>query len=69
VKFIPLLLLLASCGISQEYVKADRLTYDAVAPEFRAYVEGDPKLDTPEKKAVRLHTLETWDLRLRKSEK
>jgi len=68
VKFIPLLLLLASCGISQEYVKADRQTYDAVAPEFRAYVEADPKLDA-DKKAVRVHALETWDLRLKKAEK
>lgn len=45
------------------YVDADRLTWNAVAPEYDAYVQGDPKL-TPDQKARRRRTVDTWRLRI-----
>lgn len=60
------LALLCGCegiSVADAYVKADRLTYDAIAPSFRAYVEADEKLDAPSK-ASRIRLLETWNLRI-----
>lgn len=61
-----LLVLLASCA-SDAYVMADRATFDAVAPEYRAYVQADPALDEATK-ANRLRTIETWQERLEAAE-
>ncbi len=58
--------LLTGCegiSVADAYVKADRLTYDAIAPSYRAYVEADEKLDAPSK-ASRIRLLETWKLRI-----
>lgn len=61
-------LLLASCnGVADTYVKADRLTYEAIAPEYRAYVLADELLDE-DAKARRLLSLDTWNLRIKASE-
>ena len=49
------------------YVQADRLTYDAVAPEYGAYVEADPGL-SDEQKARRRRTLDAWGTRLERAE-
>ena len=49
------------------YVAADRATYDAVAPEYAAYVGQDPALDE-EERGRRARTLATWDARLRAAE-
>jgi hypothetical protein len=49
------------------YVASDRATYDAIAPEYRAYVATDPNLN-PEQRARRERTLETWRLRLEDAE-
>ena len=49
------------------YVAADRATYDAVAPEYRAYVTSDPNLDD-EQRARRHRTVETWRVRLESAE-
>jgi 4-amino-4-deoxy-L-arabinose transferase-like glycosyltransferase len=49
------------------YVAADRATYDAVAPEYRAYVANDPALDA-EQRARRERTVEVWRLRLEDAE-
>ena len=49
---------------SPDYLSADRATYDAVAPEYSAYVHADPALDDDER-ATRDRTLATWDARLR----
>ena len=71
--FAPILLLLLlsqSSGCSAlrvpapDYVAADRATYDAVAPEYSAYVHADPSLDADEV-ARRDRTLQTWDARIR----
>jgi len=58
--------LLLSCGgcvLNKDYVKADQATFDAIAPEYRAYVESDAKLDA-DQKTRRLRTLESWKVRL-----
>jgi hypothetical protein len=64
-----LLLLVAGCcvlpsctGVADAYVKADRVTYDAIAPESLVYVAADPKLTAPEKER-RGRTVETWRIR------
>ena len=68
---VMLLLLLSQCnGCSAlrppapDYVAADRATYEAVAPEYAAYVHADPALDGDDR-ARRGRTLATWDARIR----
>ncbi|MBK9975397.1 MAG: hypothetical protein IPP14_11560 [Planctomycetes bacterium] len=63
----PLLALLCGCTVQGEYVKADRATYNAVAPRQARYIEADSSL-TDEQRDQGLTTLKTWDLRLRKAE-
>lgn len=67
-----LLLSLAGCAAfrlpSPDYVKADRATYEAVAPEYSAYVAADPLLDA-EQIARRQRTVATWRRRLESAEK
>jgi hypothetical protein len=53
-----LLALMTGCAGS-----ADKATFDAIAPEYRAYVENDPHLTT-EQKQRRFRTLESWQARL-----
>ncbi len=67
-KLIPLLALatFASCegiSVADAYVEADRLTYEAIAPQFRAYVQADEKLDQPSKDS-RMRLLDTWKMRI-----
>jgi len=58
----------AGCNLQKEYVKADRLTYEAIAPEYEAYVAADPKLSI-EQKERHLRTVLSWKLRIDKAEK
>jgi hypothetical protein len=59
-----LLSLLAGCQtVPDPYWNADRQTYEAVAPEYKAYVEADAGLPV-EQKARRQRTLDTWKLRV-----
>lgn len=54
----------SSCGTpAAAYVAADQATYNAVAPEFRAYVLADPELDQAARDR-RLRTLATWQQRI-----
>lgn len=55
------------CAVSESYRKADQATFDAVAPEYRAYVEADPNLNQDQKER-RKRTLATWKLRIDKGE-
>ncbi len=58
--------LLTGCegiSVADAYVKADQLTYDVIAPSYRAYVEADEKLDAPSK-ASRMRLLDSWKMRL-----
>lgn len=47
--FLASLLFLSGCSIPSGYVVADRMTYDAIAPEYRAYVKADPLLNEKQK--------------------
>jgi predicted lipoprotein len=63
---VAALALLAGCegiSVADAYVQADQLTYDAIAPSYRAYVEADEKLDAASKQS-RMRLLETWKLRI-----
>ena len=60
------LALLTGCegiSVADAYVKADRLTYDAIAPSYQAYVQADDQLDAAAKQS-RMRLLETWKLRI-----
>ncbi len=61
------LLFLPGCSTQSAYVAADRETYEAIAPEYRAYVEADPKL-TPKQKGRRERSVESWGGRLTEAE-
>jgi hypothetical protein len=55
---------LAGCAsASDAYVAADHATYDAIAPEYAAYVAQDPLLGVTEKNR-RARTLDAWRLRI-----
>lgn len=61
------LLLLPACVLPPTQAELD--TYNAVAPEYRAYVEADPSLDVADAtgrtaKARRLDLLEAWRIRV-----
>tara|TARA_R100000315_G_C5091537_1_gene52650 strand:- start:148 stop:381 length:234 start_codon:yes stop_codon:yes gene_type:complete len=63
---IAALALLSGCegiSVADAYVEADRLTYQAIEPQFRAYVEADEKLDAPSK-ASRMRLLKSWKMRI-----
>ena len=49
------------------FVRAERATFDAIAPEYRAYVAADERL-SPGQKDRRLRTVETWDLSIGQQE-
>ena len=65
--FLPLSQCTGCAALPQppaDYVAADRATYEAVAPEYAAYVEADERLDA-EQKARRARTVAAWDARVR----
>lgn len=55
-------------GPGGAYVAGDRATYDAVAPEYAAYVAADPAL-APDQKDRRTRTLQTWRMRVEAAER
>lgn len=56
--------ILAGCaGVPKQYLRADRATYNAIAPEYRAYIRGDEKLSELQR-AIRLETVTTWKARI-----
>ena len=54
-------------GPGGAYVAADRATYEALAPEYAAYVAADPAL-ADDDRARRTHALQTWRLRIESAE-
>lgn len=51
---------LSSCGTpTQTYYEADWAIFQAIAPEYRSYVQSDPSL-TAEQKQRRLDTTKVW---------
>tara|TARA_Y100000114_G_scaffold55678_1_gene50953 strand:- start:758 stop:988 length:231 start_codon:yes stop_codon:yes gene_type:complete len=68
---VAALALLSACegiSVADAYVKADRMTYEAIAPSYRAYVEADETLDEPSKQS-RYRLLQTWELRINSNTK
>lgn len=59
--------LLASCTPVQQYVRSDRATFEAIAPEYRKYVEQDAGL-ADEQKARRFRLLDSWQVRIQAAE-
>ena len=53
----------SSCESSPIYVQADLATYQAISPEYRAYVSADAAM-TATQKARRLATVEGWKRRI-----
>ena len=70
-------LLFAGCGsIATEYVAADELTYNAIEPEYRKYVEADPKYQEPndptklnDSGKMRIADLDSWKFRIDEAKK
>ncbi len=60
-------LLCASCTPTAVYTKADRATFDAIAPEYRDYVLGDASLDQGARD-IRLLNVESWRKRIEAAE-
>lgn len=65
-------LMLPSCalfqsGPSEAYIRADRATFDAIAPAHAEYLEADAAL-TPDQKEARRLALDSWELRLEVAE-
>jgi len=66
--FLCGLLAASSCTPPAVYTKADRATFDSIAPEYRDYVLGDASLSQPARD-LRLLNVETWRKRLEAAEK
>lgn len=67
---LPLLLLFVVGCASQvpaDWVAADRATYEAVVPEYTAYVQQDGTLSM-EQRQRRQNTIDTWRVRLEEHE-
>jgi len=63
--------LLSSCSglsVSNAYLEADKMTYEAIAPDYRTYVEDDANLDEAAK-AARIRLLNSWKMRLEANKK
>lgn len=54
----------SGCGsLNDQYVEADRATFDAVASRYKMYVDADPNL-TPLQKKSKKNTIDSWEARL-----
>lgn len=65
--FVMIAMSSGGCAPTSVQSAADRATYDAIAPEYAAYVDADPTLDTARKQR-RLRTLDAWRVRLEAAE-
>lgn len=69
IAFIAAIMILSGCGtVSKSYVDADRKTYDAVSPRYRAYVAADKSLDDTER-SRRVRTVDSWLVRIEEGDK
>ena len=50
-------------GCVNPSAQAEKATFEAIAPEYSAYVQADPNLSA-EAKSIRLDTVETWRRRV-----
>lgn len=64
---VAVVLALAGCSLQAQYVEADRLTYEAIAPDYLKLIEASDRPEA-EKEMARL-TVESWALRLAEAAK
>lgn len=63
-----ILLTMSGCAsIDKAYVAADRVTYEAIGPEYTGYVNRDPDLREWEK-SLRVSNVESWEDRITEAE-
>lgn len=67
VAIVCALALAGCCSVDPLYLEADRATYDAVAPEYRIYVQEDQALDQAQEDR-RQRTLAAWEARIKAAE-
>lgn len=63
---VLVLLAVSGCKASEQYVKADAATFDAISPEYLKYADADPALDA-DQKARRHRLVESWAIRIREN--
>ncbi len=66
--FLASALLFQGCSLQKAYVKADRQTYEAIAPEYLRYVRADKSLSDAQKRR-REAKVRSWDARTSEGEK
>lgn len=66
-KKLLLLVVLLGCSPGAGYVKADRLTHNAIAGDYAAYVGSDASLSAEEKQR-RQALLDSWEARIASEE-
>ena len=71
--FLPYLslacaLIFQGCSLQDAYVKADRQTYEVIAPEYLRYVRADESLSDAQKRR-REAKVRSWDARTSEGEK
>lgn len=66
--FVPLLSGCANLSVPADWVKAERKTYDAIAPEYVDYVAADARLSALQK-ANRQNDVKSWESRIVEHEK
>lgn len=62
---VVLSMALAGCSVQEQYVDADELTYNAIAPDYLKLVEASDRSDA-EKELARL-TVESWAARIKQA--
>lgn len=67
-KLLLLILCCASCSVQDEYVAADRATYELVAPAYKGYIRSDATL-ADDQKVRRFRLVASWLLRIEKAER
>ena len=58
---------LSGCKVNEEYVAADRATYEELAPDTIRGIQENPDYDA-DMKIRMLRTVRTWEFRIRKAE-
>jgi hypothetical protein len=53
------------CAVQKDYVAADKLFYEAIAPEYLQFVDANPNFDNDQKER-RKRTVAAWKLMIDK---
>lgn len=68
-RLLPVIMLALSscCIVPKSHIAAERAVYEALRPDFEAYLEADESL-LPHQKDLKMRTFEHWDEMLRRFE-